>query len=119
MGLRSRLARWLQRDATPAAPSATVAQDPSPSYVALLARVEKLELERPAFVAQLEAMFDACEDILDRAESKRARATALASKRKKQDEQVELSEDQVEMPQSREQMKAHVRQLMRAQGKLQ
>lgn len=42
--------------------------------VPLRGRIEQLELERPRFLAELNGMFEACQESLDRAEAKRKRA---------------------------------------------
>jgi hypothetical protein len=83
MGLRGRLARWLNGDALPAAPSASVA---APSLHELVARVAQLELERPAFIAELQNMLDAVDEILQRTEGKRARIAAAKSRAEKEHE---------------------------------
>jgi len=110
MGLRTRLARWLNGSApTPLDPSASVAQ---PTNGDLLARIEKLELERPAFVLELESLLETAQDILGRAESKRGRLAADESRRKKAEAEPEL------LPTDRESVKANVRRLLHAQGRL-
>lgn len=110
MGFRSALARWLQPGATPLPPAAAVELELERVKV----RLDKLELERPAFVAELETMLEAVQDVLGRAESKRARATALESKARQRQEPTELEVD----PNDREAVKGNVRRLLRAQGKI-
>jgi hypothetical protein len=111
MGLRTRFARWLNgAELNPADRSASVAP---PTNGDLLARIEKLELERPAFVLELESLLETAQDILDRAESKRGRAAADASRQRKREEAPEQPELL-----DREAQKANVRRLMIAQGKL-
>ncbi len=105
MSFRSALARWLQPGATPLPDLAATVRD-------LATRVATLELERPAFVAELESMLDTVQEILGRSESKRARATALESKRKARDEQPEL-----EATPDRATVLAEVRARLRSQGK--
>lgn len=108
MGLRKRLARWLNGGELPAqSPSASVA---APSNADLLARIEKLELERPAFVLELQNLLETAEEILGRAEAKRGRAAAQASRERREDAQPELPD--------RDAVKANVRLALRAQGKL-
>ncbi len=113
MGLRTRLARWLNGPALPAvSSSASVAQ---PTNAELLGRIEKLELERPAFVLELENLLETAQEILGRAESKRGRLAAEESRRKKAEETP--PEEQLELA-PREVQKANVRRLLQAQGKL-
>jgi len=109
MGMRTRLARWLNGAATPLAPSANVAVPD------LHARVAQLELERPAFIAELQNMLDAVDEILQRTEGKRAR---IAAQKSRQDKADEPHDDAPQLPLDREQVKAKVRVLMRSQGKL-
>lgn len=101
MGLRSWLAERLKPRET-----AQEVREPTPATLGdLLQRIEKLELERPAFVAELESMLDTVQEILGRAESKRGRAAALESKRNKAEQQ----EGQAELPPDRETAKNVVR----------
>jgi hypothetical protein len=88
----------------------------APTNADLLQRIEKLELERPAFVAELESMLETVQEILQRAEGKRGRLAAEESRRKKRDEAVE--EQPPLDPNDREAVKANVRAMLRAQGKL-
>jgi hypothetical protein len=44
------------------------------AVVPLRARIAQLELERPRFLAELQGMFEACEESLARADAKRKRA---------------------------------------------
>jgi len=111
MGLRNRLARWLNGDALPAAPSASVAERERDK---LEARVAQLELERPAFIAELQNMLDAVDEILQRTEGKRARIAAAKSRADKKEEAPHE-----ELPLDRAQVLAGVRASLRAQGKLQ
>lgn len=115
MGLRTRLARWLNASEPPSVESASVA--PPPSNADLLARVERLELERPAFVAELESMLETVQEILGRAESKRGRVAAAESRERKRDHQAEpeLPLDPIAL---REAQKNEVRRRLREQGKL-
>jgi len=111
MGLRNRLARWLNGAAPPAAaPSASA----PPDLHALQARIAQLELERPAFIAELQNMLDAVDEILQRTEGKRARIAAAKSRDDKKNE-----EPNAELPLDRGQVLAGVRASLRAQGKLQ
>lgn len=43
----------------------------------LRARVEQLELERPRFLAEMQGLLEACDESLERADSKRKRAENL------------------------------------------
>lgn len=114
MGLRTRLARWLNGSELPALePSASVA---SPTNADLLARIEKLELERPAFVMELESLLESAQEILGRAESKRGRLAAEESRRRKRDEEPEQPE--LTGPLDREAVKANVRILLNKQGRV-
>jgi hypothetical protein len=129
MGLRSRLARWLQPTATPmptAAAASARGADPLAEVLRdHLQRIEKLELDRPAFVTALEEIAERCHDILDTSEARRARVAARESKMKKrehrEDEQTEAQlelGDTVHAMADREAIKAQVRQRLRMQGKL-
>ncbi len=97
----------------PETPQGALAPDPL-ELERIKLRLEKLELERPAFVAELESMLEACQEVLARAESKRARAAAIESKRTRAEEQPEAELDQSD-PAA---IKANVRRLLRAQGKI-
>lgn len=112
VGLRNRLRSWVNGAATPPAPSPSrTAEDVN----ALHARVAQLELERPAFIAELNNMLDAVNDILQRTEGKRGRIAAAESKlRKRTDEATE----QAELPLDRSGVLAQVREALRSQGKL-
>jgi hypothetical protein len=100
---------WLRRVLS--VPERVVRLDPEHE-----ARLAKLELERPAFVAELESMLEACTEILDRTEGKRGRIAAAESRRRRQE-----SGEDTPLPvagEDREQTKNKVRQLLRSQGKL-
>jgi hypothetical protein len=121
MGLRSRLARWLSGTATPlplTSSDAAQVQHLELEHAKLLGRVEKLELDRPAFVVALEELAERCHDILDSAESKRARIAAKQSKLDKQ--YAERDQGVVEQPletlPDRDAVKAEVRRRMRTNG---
>lgn len=100
------MAAWLNGSESPRSERSITLAD-------LLQRIEKLELERPAFILELQSLLESAQEILGRAESKRAQVAARESKAKKRDEHVEP----VEL--SREDIKAQVRLALRAQGKLQ
>jgi len=106
MGFFSRL--WRQR---PETPLGATAPDPL-ELERMKLRLEKLELERPAFVAELESMLEACTEVLARAESKRSRAAALESKEKQRHPEIELDQNDPSA------IKANVRRLLRSQGKI-
>ncbi len=52
----------------------------------LRARVEQLELERPRFLAEMEGLLAACDESLERADSKRKRAENLARSKQREEE---------------------------------
>lgn len=54
-------------------------------HAKLVARVEKLELDRPAFVTALEEIAERCHEILDNSEAKRARVAARESRLNKRE----------------------------------
>lgn len=89
MGLRSTLARLLHVSEPPADESAGALRELVRDHDA---RLSKLELERPAFVAELENLLESCTEILDRAGSQRARNAARESRAKKANEQPELED---------------------------
>jgi hypothetical protein len=107
VGLRNALARWLHGAEHPP----ETLQD---QVRALRRDVDALQLERPAFVAELESLLGSCQDILGRAESARARVSARESRERRGQQGPELVVD----PNDREAVKANVRMLLRSQGKL-
>ena len=117
MGLRRVLARWLNGPEAPNGAPLGQRADLERHLVELVARVDKLELERPAFMTELEAIAERCHDILDVSESKRGRAAASLSRARKKEEQQDEAETLYAT--DRERQKAEVRALLRAQGKLQ
>lgn len=76
------------------------------------ALLEKLELDRPAFLASLEELGERCHDVLDQAERKRGRAAAAESRARRREAppegELELDE--------RELAKANVRRVLAAKG---
>jgi hypothetical protein len=112
MGLRASIAAWLH------APATTPAGVRSPLERDLIQRIEKLELDRPAFVTALEEIAERCHDILDTSEAKRARVAARESKLKKREERHEEGQEQPELPPDRDAIKANVRAILRARGYL-
>jgi len=113
MGLRTRLARWLNGSApTPPDPSASVARDPNAPT--LEQRVAQLELERPAFILELNNLLESAQDILSRADSKRGRLAAEESRRKK----AETASEEPALPLDRSAVLAQVRARMRANGQI-
>lgn len=96
MGLRSWLAQRANRAALRAAdvPSALAALEHE--HAKLTARVEKLELDRPAFVTALEEIAERCHEILDNSEAKRARVAARESRLNRREQ--EANPEQLPIP---------------------
>lgn len=106
MGLRNALSRWLNAPER----SSTLQE----RVLECERTLKELQLERPAFVTELEALAERCHDILDQAESKRGRVAARESRLNKR----EQAQDQGELPEmtDRDRQKAQVRHLLRARG---
>jgi hypothetical protein len=56
------------------------AAEPSADHAPLASRVDALELERPKFIAEMNALVEQCEDLLDRTERKRKSIAASKSR---------------------------------------